>query len=135
MIVHFNNQAESEEFKVVIRPECKDGYTILRQKLLANSQVMLMKMVQHFSKAPSQSVRDSIRDAMLAEIFSFPQENKLIWTPILASLEQDILTIEEKQAFVNLLPNICYQNTEDIKELIYVMSKRYLHRKMRAPLS
>lgn len=36
---------------------------------------------------------------------------------------------------MDLLPTIRYQTVDDIKELIYLISKRYLHRKMRAPLN
>jgi len=135
MRVHHNNQAETREFEIHLRPEFASGYQILRQKLLAASQTLLSKMMLHLSKAPSQSVRDSIRDTIIAEIKAFPNENTMIWTPILTQMEEDILTVEEKNLFLKLLPTVRYENIDEIKELVYLISKRYLHRKMRAPLS
>lgn len=135
MRIHHNNLAESKEFEIHLRQEFASGYELLRKKLLASSQGLLTKMLMHLAKAPSQSVRDSIRDAILSEVLAFPQENVRVWTPILASLEEDILTVAEKQGLLNLLPVVRYENLEDIKELIYLISKRYLHRKMRTPLS
>jgi len=88
IIHHNNNKAESKEFEIHLRPEFAAGYEMLRGKLLTVSQALLGKMViTHLNKAPSQSVRDSIRDAILAEILAFPQQNVMIWTPILAQLE------------------------------------------------
>jgi hypothetical protein len=81
---------------------------------MANPTI-ITKMIEHFSKAPSQTVRDSIRDAMLAEIKAFPQLNVNIWTPILGHLGEDILTVEEKRAFLQLLPNVRHENIEQIR--------------------
>jgi hypothetical protein len=73
-IIHYNSiEAESEEYKIFIRSNCQDGYARLRERLLLANPAIITKMMEHFSKVPSQTVRESIRDAILAEIKAFPQ--------------------------------------------------------------
>lgn len=100
--------------------------------MLIGNGGLVAGMIGHLEKAPSQSVRDSIRDAIEAEVKAFPQENVAIWTPILAQLAEDIMTMAEKREFLELLPKISMENLEQVREHIYCISKRYIYRNTRS---
>jgi hypothetical protein len=125
-------KAEEEEFRVVVKPEFKEGYARLRERMLGNAGRLVQGMVGHLANSPSQSVRDSIRDAMEAEIKAFPEENQVIWTPVLVQMGEDIMTQAEKKEFLELLPKVGLGNLEQVREYIYAISKRYIHRNTRS---
>lgn len=66
-IKYYNQMMESKEYEIVVHEKYKDGYKRLRDVLMGNME-MVGAMVGHLEKSPSQSVRESIRGTLEAEI-------------------------------------------------------------------
>lgn len=101
---------------------------------MLNHIILLNQMINHLNNVPSESVRDAIKDGLEASIKAFPEHNVEIWKSILMGIGEDIFTPEDKNNFLMHLSQLSIDNLQEIREYLHLMSKRFIHRRMRAPL-